>query len=170
MLTGVAPAPLDMGRPEEKFRAALAALTPEGIFATLRKPVRDARMARCCLAGLWLRHNFFDESHALSQEIETPSGSFWHAILHRREPDYGNAGYWFRRVGAHPIYPALNAAAIASGWPKSARWDPLVFVNQVEEAIGKGTENSTTKLCVQVQQLEWELLFEYCWKQAIGAN
>jgi hypothetical protein len=170
LLSGVAPAPLDKGRPNEKFRATLAALTPENIFAETGRPIRDARMAQCGLAGLWLRHNFFDESHALSQEIETTSGSFWHAILHRREPDYDNAGYWFRRVGTHPIFPALNDAANAAGWPKSTRWDALTFVSQVGKAVSEGAESATAKLCVQVQQLEWELLFEYCWKQAIGAG
>ena len=46
-------------------------------------------MAACCLCGLWLLHDFLDESHSLSQEITTDTGSYWHGIMHRREPDYG---------------------------------------------------------------------------------
>ncbi len=168
LLNGFLPAPLDAGAPNEKLRPALAALTPENLFTPAGKAVRDLRMARCCLAGLWLRHNFFDESHALSQEIETPTGSFWHAILHRREPDYGNARYWFRRTGQHPIFTELNDAAIAAGWPRQPHWDAYLFVDKVEAALSKGPENSAARLCRTAQQLEWELLFDFCWQQALA--
>src|SRR6516165_1333879 len=57
---------------------------------------KDQSFASTCLAGLWLFHDFLDESHAISQDIDTIEGSYWHAILHRREPDYVNSKYWFR--------------------------------------------------------------------------
>ena len=63
-------------------------------------------MAAACLAGLWLHHNFLDESHTLSQDIDTTTGSYWHAIMHRREGDYGNAKYWLHRVGASDVRDA----------------------------------------------------------------
>ncbi len=66
LLEGVPPAPLDIGPSQEKFRSVLAALTPESLFLPAGQPARDLNMARCCLAGLWLRHNFFDESHGIS--------------------------------------------------------------------------------------------------------
>jgi hypothetical protein len=61
------------------------------------------------LAGLWLLAGDLDRSHAFSQEIPTPTGSFWHGIMHRREGDYENAKYWFRRVGRHPLLAAMAA-------------------------------------------------------------
>ena len=52
--------------------------------------VRDRDMAATCRSGLWLYHDFLDEAHTISQEIETPEGSYWHALVHRREPDFSN--------------------------------------------------------------------------------
>ena len=50
-------------------------------------------------AGLLLWNDALDASHTLSQGIDNPTGAYWHGIMHRREGDLDNAGYWFRRVG-----------------------------------------------------------------------
>lgn len=161
-------------RPNHAARAALEKLRPEALFAG---PVTDKRMAAACLAGLWLYHDFLDESHALSQEIETPEGAYWHGILHRREPDYSNAKYWFHRVGNHAIFPALCAAAAeaakathhdrpAEFLAAQPAWDPFRFVDLCQ-AVAAG-ESTSGALCRQVQRREWELLFDYCYRRARG--
>ena len=100
---------LGPGKPTASLREKLHALSIESAFAPHK--VADRTMAQACLAGLWLRFDFLDESHAISQEIKTATGSFWHGIMHRREPDYDNAKYWFHRVPNHPVLCALCAAA-----------------------------------------------------------
>ena len=46
----------------------------------LTVPVVNREYAEALLAGLWLWHDWLDESHRISQAIDTPTGS-WHAIL-----------------------------------------------------------------------------------------
>ena len=56
-------------------------------------------------AGLLQIHDFWDASHDAAQRAddqgEREFSAYWHGIAHRREPDAGNAAYWFRRVGRH---------------------------------------------------------------------
>lgn len=167
---------LGPGKPNAAVKPQLAALTLERAFAGRRVVDEDA--ARCCLSALWLGHDFLDESHAISQEIHTEDGSYWHGIMHRREPDYGNAKYWFRRVRAHAIFEPLAAAAreLASGvaldgpaefLATQQSWDAFGFVDLCEAAARGRTQCG--ELAKRVARREWELLFEYCYRQAIGA-
>ena len=80
--------PLGPGEPNRPARPELEALSLEKAFSPGR--VRDRDMASACLAGLWLYHDYLDESHAVSQSIHTPAGSYWHGQMHRREPDFAN--------------------------------------------------------------------------------
>ncbi len=114
-----------------------------------------------CRAGLWLLHDFLDESHAISQDLETQEGSFWHAIMHRREPDAANSKYWWRRVGAHPVLDQLRERAPAFGYEYTT---PEAFVDECECVRGTGTEAEL--IARRVQVLEWQLLFDWCFKLA----
>jgi hypothetical protein len=121
----------------------------------------SGRAPECALSGLWLYFGCFDEAHVICQDIATPEGSYWHAILHRQEPDASNAAYWFRRVGPHPIYPILcsNAQRILPSPP--TEWDPFRFIDFCEAA--RRRPGSAEELAAQaVQLVEWQLLFDYC--------
>ena len=157
--------PLDAGRPDSAARAALKSLTVESAFKHLfdgsnRTSVTDSDMAACCISGVWLLHNFLDESHTLSQKIDTTSGSYWHGIMHRREGDFSNAKYWFRHVGHHPVFELLANRL------QTNTWDPFAFVDECQAAV-RGKSNGLEQ-CLDIQQLEWELLFGYCYHAAIG--
>src|SRR5262252_7547037 len=61
----------------------------------------ESRSPQAAIAGLYLYFSCWDEAHQVAQDISSAEGSYWHAIVHRQEPDEGNSGYWFRRVGHH---------------------------------------------------------------------
>ena len=115
----------------------------------------DAPAPDAALAGLWLRAGDFDRSHSIAQDLHTAEGSYWHGILHRMEPDPGNAGYWFRRVGRHPIFADL---AHRSG---ARNWDPFAFIDECERARRK-PGFADERRARQLATLEWELLFAWC--------
>jgi len=170
------PDDLGPGKPNAGARDRLKALRIDLAFA--ERKVVDYDAAQCCLAGVWLLHNYFDESHSISQEIETTDGSYWHGILHRREPDYGNAKYWFRRVGDHPVFTDMAAGARriatteatadshASFLATDGLWDPYRFIDLVEK-VARG-KSQAGELCLQAQRLEWQLLFDHCYRKAVG--
>jgi hypothetical protein len=166
---------LGPGQPDDAMRPRLAALTIESAFGGKRLVDLDA--ARCCLSALWLWHDFLDESHAISQEIDSIDGSYWHAIMHRREPDYGNAKYWFRRVPRHAVFDPLAkaAAALASNTTldgpaeylaAQTKWDASRFVDLCE-SIARG-QSQCEQLASEVARLEWQMLFDHCYREAIG--
>ena len=109
------------------------------------------------LAGLWLYFDCFDESHRVSQGDPSVEGSLWHGIAHRREPAYANAGYWFRLVQEHALFPQILKRVGTGLGPK---WDPLLFIDYCEDIAQKGGEREAWAL--KVQRVEWEILFDYC--------
>jgi hypothetical protein len=166
---------LGPGAPNNSVRPQLAALTIESLFHG--KQVKNEDAARCCLSALWLWHDFLDESHSISQEIHTVDGSYWHGIMHRREPDYGNAKYWFRRVPQHAIFEPLASAtrelaakaqldSPAEYLATQSTWDPFRFVDLCE-AIARGRSNCE-QLARETARLEWQLLFDHCYREAVS--
>jgi hypothetical protein len=160
--------PLDAGDPNDTALAQVELLSLEQMFPGHR--VRDSEMAAACRAGLLWYHDGIDEAHKVSQDIDTPSGSYWHGLVHRREPDFANSKYWFHRVGRHAVFEPLAAAAeelaVSCGVGTPSPWDPFWFIDYCEACLTKREPGEM--LARQIQRREWELLFDYCYRQAIG--
>ena len=153
-------AALGPGRPQLEVDVELRRFDPQ---TDLAKSACNLNAARACLAGLWLYFDYLDESHTISQDLNTKEGSFWHAIMHRREPDASNSKYWWRQVGSHPVLSRLASEAPSLGYKYT---NPLDFVDFCERVRDSGTTDE--HLAKQVQLLEWQLLFDHCYKAAIG--
>jgi hypothetical protein len=121
--------------------------------------------------ALWL-YGFLDESHVISQGIASAEGSYWHALMHRSEPDFSNSKYWYRRVGKHDIFPALREAVGKIGVRDTEEadavksllagrdWDPFRFVDLVEQAA-RGKFGGLA-LIQEVALAEYHLLMGHC--------
>ncbi len=112
------------------------------------------------VAGLWLYVDDLENSHSVSQQLHRPSGSFWHAIMHRREGDFSNSHHWYRKAGQHPVMNRIDAGGGGGGAGTAVgAYEPHTFVDRVERAAAQGSDSPEL---VAMQRLEWVALFEWC--------
>jgi hypothetical protein len=126
----------------------------------------EARDATAAMAALWLYFSCFEEAHELVSKSDSGECDLWHAILHRQEPDSGNAAYWFRKVGAHPVFARVSTAAIRilgrlpEAEFRTGKWDPYAFIAFCERA--RSQPGSVQELAArEIQRAEWQILFDY---------
>jgi len=149
------------GCSSKEAHALLVNQKASGLFPGSQAP-------EAALAGLWLYFSGLNQCHEIVQDLGSAEGSFWHAILHRQEPDAGNASYWFRRTGRHPVFGELRqrACEIAALHPRlkfrvSESWDPFAFIDFCESARQEPGSHSE-QVALEIQRAEWELLFDHC--------
>jgi hypothetical protein len=136
----------------ESARDMLLQADPQALFPNARDP-------ESALSGLFLYFSCLTEAHELLHRFVTPDSHYWHAIMHRMEGDGYNAGYWFRHIGAHPLFPALQLEAAHLGYAQpGAEWDPFAFIRFCKTSADAKDDD----LAKRVQLAEWQLLFDRC--------
>jgi hypothetical protein len=176
--------PLPPLAPEKAWDSALASQIQNASLEELfgDETIKGKVFGDAVKSGLLLWADALDASHTISQGISNKTGSYWHGIMHRREPDYGNSKYWFGRVGSHPIFPTLrkrvldllnghsdSLADYAEAIQGQESWDAFQFVDwcQAEARNGNG-ERLTFLQTVQVEELK--LLLDYSYRQALASH
>ena len=126
-------------------------------------PGAGSHTAIAIRSALYLWNDCLDESHRLSQSLKTSIGSYLHGIMHRREPDYRNAKYWFRNTGNPPIASAISSS-IMDAFPddsallppplsREKSWNPASFVDACEQAAGQSGA-AAYQILQQLQDIE----------------
>ena len=137
----------------------LQTFDPAHLFPELADPAAP-------MAGLWLYFSCFEEAHSLANNSKSREGELCHAILHRQEPDSGNAAYWFRKAGKHPVFSELAHAAVKilrrlpDAEFRVGRWDPFAFIAFCDRARLQPGSNQELA-AMEIQRAEWQLLFDY---------
>lgn len=147
--------------------------------ALTRKLDTFFRVVRCVPAAQeWLRaaallwHDQHEIAHEIAQSDASVEGSFLHGILHRREPDYSNAKYWFHRVGQHPCFTLIaeRVAELIADNPDvepeiellpHGKWDPFAFIDACEAAALLPLNDPRRKLLQEIQAIEFDALVEH---------
>ena len=162
------------------LRQRLLGLTPGELVPETVSPAD----AGAVLAGLLQLHDLQEECHSISQSAQgdgrRQSSDCWHMIVHRREPDYGNATYWCRQFGTHPATAGLTAPAIAIlegcdhpdavGWSirltSGEMWHATEFVDCCRQAVHSG-EPRLVDAIRRIQWIEMLLLLGESYSDAI---
>jgi hypothetical protein len=122
-----------------------------------------AEVARGLLL-LW--HDHWDAAHKMAQRDEgEPDHDHLHAMAHRREGDFGNAGYWVRGAGEHPSFvlissrlePLLAKHPLREKLLPGGEWEPLAFLKVVDK--GRKGPDETLLRAIQAEEIvayyEW---------------
>ena len=126
---------------------------------------------RVLAAGL-LYHDHHNEAHDLVQDMTDPEGAVIHAIVHRREPDFWNARYWYRRVGDHAVYRWMTprvlelagteaTQGVAKRLVMSGTLDPLALVDACESVVRKPASDPVVLFLRRLQHAEFEGLMDH---------
>ena len=125
-------------------------------------------------------------SYAGDPILDSPAAKeseYCHALIHRKEGEHigelkirgwDNACFWFGKTSYHSLFPQVRLAAIdiaekagqvaepmLSELRSQPDWHPDWFTNTCQKAVLDRSE-SAEKVCSEITNAEWKMLFENC--------
>lgn len=143
--------------------------------------------------ALYQKNDDLNDAHQICQDIDpqklSAETSYWHGIIHRREPDFKNARSWFSRTQHltantdlyQAIYGLLQRAIQLPEYGDAREtalqflrhlqthgtWDVLYFLDLCETCHNT-PDASLQKLLVDIQDIEFHTLFHWTFQKAIA--
>lgn len=126
-------------------------------------------------AALHLLNDDLERAHRLVQAREgDQTADYLHMLVHRREGDWSNTGYWVRRAGEHPVYATLLTTIrsesadpkikdVISSWK---RWDPNVMLELCRQAEREKPDTETADAASWLSTLELASALDWCVREA----
>jgi hypothetical protein len=122
---------------------------------SIRLTLQEAPPVALGLALLW--HDHWDAAHAIAQSDEgEPDHDFLHAMIHRREGDFGNARFWLRETETHPCHDVIASRAesfltsdsLRSAFTIDGRWNARAYLDAVRKQ-SKGNQDSSQEILLR---------------------
>ena len=119
-----------------------------------------------CRAALFLWNDDLDAAHKIVQpRDDNATANFLHAVIHRRERDFSNALYWWRKTGAHPLLSKIGLAARdADGAREYSQlfgrddvFNAAAFTQLCEKSAPPNEE-----VLRRIQAIELESIYQFC--------
>lgn len=171
--------------------AYLTRMDVEALFRELSlDSLSDGHLVR---GALFQKNDDLETAHEICQQIDRETGcaesSYWHGIIHRREPDFNNARGWFRKAenlgcnGAlyravssllqqviqQPDYGSAREIALVflRHLQAQSTWDALYLVDLCER-VTKGQDGDLRRFLEEIQEVEFDTLFAWTFRKAVG--
>ena len=131
------------------------------------KEIADVKILTLLRGALLCAGDALDAAHRIFQDDSSDLASYWHGVMHRREGDFDNARYWFRRAGRLPIFDRMHgtAAQVSATMARQPTWDAYLLTGMCEQA--KFGDHGAVAECVALQRVEFDELLGYCWRMGI---
>ena len=104
------------------------------------------------------------EAHRIVQDASGDLAAYIHGMIHRREADFDNARYWYRRAGELPFFSALQSACadVSEDIAKQTNWDPYLFTGMCERS--KYGSRTPVKMLTEIQKAEFHGVLDYIYR------